>query len=78
MSPVGPDIGTLQTAFSLPSAETVLAVIVTVVFIWWAVFTAVAGYHMWRYARDSWITVPALTIHLVISMWIFLFATGGI
>lgn len=64
----------------LPAAnlETILAVIITLVFIWWAVFTAVAIYHWLRFARDSWFAVPAIAVHLFVSGWIFVFAVGGL
>ncbi len=73
---------TTQTAFSpflqVVNPEMVVSVVVTVVFIWWAVFTIVAIYHLLRFARDSWITVPAIALHLIVSGWIFVFATGGL
>jgi|CXWL01.1.fsa_nt_gi hypothetical protein len=71
---MGPQVyGVFQTA----NPEMVLAVIVTIVFIWWLVFTIVAAYHLFRYATESWMTVPALAVHLAVSVWIFVFATGG-
>lgn len=57
--------------------EGTLAVIITLIFIWWAVFTLVALYHWFRYARDSWLAVPVFLAHLAISSWIFVFAIGG-
>ena len=65
-------------SFSAANLETVLAVVITIVFIWWAVFTLVAVYHWMRYARDTWLAVPALAVHLFVSAWIFIFATGGL
>lgn len=78
MNPSVPAVPNYLPLFTAPNLETVLAVVVTVVFIWWAIFTLVAGYHMLRFARDSWITVPALVLHLFVSGWIFVFATGGL
>lgn len=74
----GPEVHTLASYFGVPSTETVIAVIVTVVFIWWAIFTIVAAYHLMRYARDSWLTVPVLALHVAVSGWLFIFATGGL
>lgn len=71
-------VPSLFPLFTAPNLETVLAVVVTVVFIWWVIYTLVAGYHLLRFARDSWITVPALALHLFVSGWIFVFATGGL
>lgn len=58
--------------------HTVLVVVFTLIFIWWAVFTLVAAYHLFRYGRESWVAVPAVAIHLLVSAWIFVFATGGL
>ncbi len=69
---------TLLPFFTVPNLEIVLAIIVTIIFIWWAIFTIVAAYHLLRYARDSWMTIPAIAIHLFVSGWIFVFATGGL
>lgn len=72
---IGPDLSPLA---DLVSVESVLSVIILLVFIWWAVFTIVVIYHWIRYARDSWMAVPAIVLHLVVSTWIFVFATGGL
>lgn len=78
MSPSSAPTPNLFTLFQVPHPETVLAVVVTVVFIWWLIFSLVAGYHLLRFARDSWLTIPALALHLFVSGWIFVFATGGL
>ncbi len=57
---------------------TVLSVVITLIFIWWAAFSLVAAYHWFRFGRDSWVAVPALVIHFIVSAWIFMFATGGL
>lgn len=64
--------------FSVGGLESFLAVVITIVFIWWALFTLVSSYHWLRYARDSWIAIPAIAVHLFVSGWIFVFATGGL
>ncbi len=65
-------------SFPAASIETILAIVITIVFIWWAIFTVVAIYHWFRFARDSWLAVPAVAVHLFVSGWIFVFATGGL
>lgn len=60
------------------STEAVISIIITLVFIWWAIYTLVAVYHWFRYGRDSWVAVPAVVLHFAISAWIFVFATGGL
>jgi len=57
--------------------ETALTVLFTLIFIWWAVFTFVAGYHWLRFGRESWVAIPAMALHFIVSGWIFVFATGG-
>lgn len=64
--------------FDAISTEGVISVVITLVFIWWAIYTLVAIYHWFRYGRDSWVAVPAVVLHLAISVWIFVFATGGL
>ncbi len=64
--------------FPAASIEAVLAVIITIVFIWWAVFTLVVLYHWFKYSRDNMIAVPAMAVHFAVSIWIFVFATGGL
>ncbi|MBY0111122.1 hypothetical protein K2Y00_03945 [Patescibacteria group bacterium] len=60
------------------SAEMVVSVIFTLVFIWWAIYSAVAVYHWARFGRSSWVAVPALAIHLAVSGGIFVFMTSGL
>jgi hypothetical protein len=59
------------------SIESVLAVVITLVFIWWAIYSFVVVYHWVKYSRDNMIAVPALVAHFAVSAWIFVFATGG-
>ncbi len=66
------------TFLSAANLQTVLAIIITLVFIWWAIFTIVAIYHWVRYGRDTAVAVPAIVLHLFVSGWIFVFATGGL
>lgn len=71
-------VPSLLPSFPAASLETILAAVITLVFIWWAIFTGVAIYHWVRFARDSWLAVPAIAVHLFVSGWIFVFATGGL
>ena len=78
MEPQVPAIPNPLALFPAASVETVLAVVITAAFIWWAIFTLVAGYHLFKYARESWLTVPAFALHIFVSGWIFVFATGAL
>ncbi len=70
-------IPTLSAFSGAISAENVLAVLFTLIFLWWLIFTLVAGYHLLRYGRESWLAVPAMALHFAVSGWVFVFATGG-
>ncbi len=83
MPPTGaPSIPTSLTpsfsGFTAANLEMVLAVVITIVFIWWAIYTIVVIYHWMRYARDTVVAVPVIVLHLFVSGWIFVFATGGL
>lgn len=84
MEPVvasSPNIPTIPVFSMLPntvSIESVVAIIITIVFIWWAIYTLVVMYHWLRYGRESWFAVPLLALHFAVSGWIFVFATGGL
>jgi hypothetical protein len=75
--PTTPSVPNPLAMFPAASVETVLAVIITIVFIWWVIFTLVVIYHWWRFSRDSIFAVPAIAVHIFVSGWIFVFATGG-
>jgi hypothetical protein len=84
MEPVvepSPNIPSIPSFSMLPgtvSIESVVAVIITIVFVWWVVYTLVVMYHWLRYGRESWFAVPLLALHFAVSGWIFVFATGGL
>lgn len=77
-SPNIPSIPTLSLTPVAVDIESVVAVIITIVFIWWAIYSLVVMYHWLRYGRESWLAVPALALHFAVSGWIFVFATGGL
>ena len=78
MDETAPVIPNLLPSFaSIVPVENILAVVFTALFIWWLIFTIVLAYHWIRYARDSWVAVPVLALHLAISGWVFIFSTGG-
>lgn len=56
----------------------ILPVVFLVIFVVWALYTAIAAYHWIRFGHESWAAVPALLTHAVISGWIMLFAISGI
>lgn len=60
------------------SPDAILSVVVTFIFIWWAIYTLVVVYHWIRFGRESWVAIPAIALHIFVSGWIFVFATGGL
>lgn len=56
----------------------VLAVVFALLFIWWFIYTLVAAYHWLRFARETWVAVPAVAAHLFISGWLLFFMTSGL
>lgn len=56
----------------------ILPVLFLVVFVVWAVYTAIAAYHWIRFGHDSWAATPALLTHAVVSLWAMFYAISGI
>lgn len=75
---------TYPGAVSLPpfladlSVAQVLPILFLVVFIVWAIYTAIAAYHWIRFGHESWAAVPALLTHAFVSIWIMFFTVSGI
>ena len=44
----------------------------------WAVYTAVAIYHWLRYSHAALIAIPAIVVHLAVSVLLILFALSGL
>lgn len=53
-------------------------VILLIAFGIWLAFTLIAAYHWFRYAHRSWLTVPALAVHVFVSGSLFLYALSGL
>ncbi len=72
-----------QQGFSIPETSfltfsEIIPLFFTFVFIVWAIYTAVAAYHWFRYGRDSWLAAPAVFVHIFISGFLMLYATAGL
>lgn len=61
----------------IQSAYDLMSIFFTIVFILWLVYTIIAIYHWVRYGRNSWVAVPAVATHIVVSGALILFATAG-
>lgn len=59
------------------SAGTITAWALYAVFAFWAVYTLVAIFHWLKYSHASWITFPAITVHLVVSLALMSYILSG-
>jgi hypothetical protein len=55
----------------------ILAITLALIFCTWLLYTWIVTYHWLRYGHKSWITVPALTTHVIVSGILFLIALAG-
>lgn len=65
--------------FTLPSPafSGILTVVFFLVFAAWAIYTVVIAYHWFRYGHRSWLAIPAIVAHVVVSgMCILMIASG--
>ncbi len=67
---LGPNFGTLD-------AMKILSVVVWLLFVLWGVYTIIAAYHWLRYGHQSSVAIPALVVHVVVSLALALFALSG-
>lgn len=73
-------------SFSIPGSSTsgsfeiagFLPVILTIAFGIWVLYTLAAIYHWFRYGHQSWIAVPAIALHVLVSGVIFIYAISGL
>jgi hypothetical protein len=49
-----------------------------ILFIVWALYTIIAGYHWLRYGHSSAVAIPALITHVVVSWLLAGYAVSGI
>lgn len=69
-----------QPAISLPSMDfgSILTVLFLLVFAIWAIYTVIVAYHWFRYGHQSWLALPAIGAHLVISALCILMIASGV
>lgn len=67
-----------SSGFALPEVSTVLPAIFSIVFFLWLAYTLVVAYHWFRYGHRSFLTVPLLALHIVVSGTLMLLATAGL
>lgn len=75
--PTNPLVPIHTPAFFAFSQGQVLEVVFGLVFFIWALYTLILAYHWIRYGHRSWIGIPAIIIHLLVSGALFLMAVSG-
>ncbi len=68
-------IGTVPSGVSV---STVVTVLFFIVFTLWALYTAIVSFHWFRYAHQSWLTVPILALYFFVSGFLLLFMVSGL
>lgn len=55
-----------------------VSVAFAILFVIWALYTVIAGYHWLRYGHSSAVAIPALIVHVVVSWLLAGYAVSGI
>jgi hypothetical protein len=72
----GPSL-TVEPLFQAIDGGKIVAIIAWVMFVLWAVYTAIAAYHWLRYGHRSPIAIPAIIVHVIVSLLLASFAVSG-
>jgi hypothetical protein len=66
--------------YSLPSLHVgnLFIILFFLVFVAWAVYTIIAAYHWFRYGHRSWLAIPAIVTHVVVSGALILYIASGV
>jgi hypothetical protein len=56
----------------------VIEVAVFLIFFLWAVYTAIAAYHWLRYSNNTTVALSAMSVHLIVSAWLAIYAVSGL
>ena len=59
------------------SAGVIVGWILYAVFAFWALYTLVAVYHWIKYSHASWVALPAIALHLLVSLSLMFFTLTG-
>jgi hypothetical protein len=59
------------------SAGTLMIWVLGVVFVFWAIYTLVAIYHWLQYSHGSLLALPAIALHLFVSISLMIYTLTG-
>lgn len=64
--------------FTAVNISQITSVIAAVLFLIWVVYTIFASYHLVRYGYRSAVSIPAIIVHVAVSISLALFAVSGL
>lgn len=70
-------LGGPDTSFNL-DISSVFPAIFAIVFFIWVAYTLVVAYHWLRYGHQSFVAIPMLVLHVIVSGTLMLLATAGL
>ncbi|MDB4992545.1 MAG: hypothetical protein JWL75_790 [Parcubacteria group bacterium] len=68
----------LYTVSTPADFSSVLTIAFFVIFFAWLAYTVIAVYHWFRYNHRSWITVPAVAVHILVSGFLIFYIASGV
>lgn len=75
---VSPPVDVFGPLFTAVNISQIASVIAAVLFLIWLIYTVVASYHLVRYGYKSAVSIPAIIVHVAVSISLALFAVSGI
>jgi len=77
LQPFAPPTALLSYLPSGFSSGTAVTWLLYAVFAFWALYTLIAIYHWLKYSHASWVAIPAIGVHLFISIALMSYALSG-
>ena len=62
----------------LVDVQSVVSITALVLFVFWLIYTVVSAYHLIRYGYRSSVSIPAIIVHVVVSLTLALFIASGL
>jgi hypothetical protein len=68
----------LYTLPTIHGGGHILVILFFFIFLAWAAYSVIAAYHWFRYSHRSWLAIPAVVTHVVVSGAIILYIASGV
>jgi hypothetical protein len=78
LQPFAPPTLILAHLPGMLSYNTVVVWLFCFVLVFWMIYSLVAIYHWLKYSHASWVALPAIGIHLFVSLVFIAFALSGV